>query len=63
MKQALLMLEAAPPLARPAFLPLAAIGKTLARLETSDPFAPPVPSRLGILWTTWRAASAKPFKV
>ena len=63
MKQALLMLETAPPLARPAFLPLAAIGKTLARLETSDPFAPPVPSRLGILWTTWRAASAKPFKV
>lgn len=63
MKQALLMLEDAPSAARPAFLPLAVIGKTLARLETSDPFAPPPPSRLGILWTTWRASGAKPFRV
>ncbi|HBR45825.1 MAG TPA: phytoene synthase, partial [Afipia sp.] len=43
-------------------LPLAVIGKNLTRLESSEPFAPPLLSRLGILWTTWRAASAKPFK-
>ncbi|HEX7790841.1 MAG TPA: squalene/phytoene synthase family protein [Afipia sp.] len=48
--------------ARPAFLPLVVIGKILTRLEVSEPFAPPVSSRLGTLWTTWRAASAKPFK-
>lgn len=62
MDQALAMLVNTPPAARPAFLPLATIGKTLARLETSDPFTPPSASRLGILWTTWRAANAKPFK-
>ncbi len=60
--QALAMLADAPAAARPAFLPLAVIGKTLARLEVSDPFAPPSSSRLGVLWTTWRAASGKPFK-
>lgn len=60
--QALMFLKRIPIAARPAFLPLAMIGKLLARLETSEPFAPPLPSRLGILWTTWRAASAKPFK-
>lgn len=63
MEQALAMLADTPPAARPAFLPLAMAGKTLTRLETSDPFAPPSPSRLGTLWTTWRAASAMPFKV
>lgn len=60
--QALLMLKRVPPAVRPAFLPLAMIGKILTRLETSDAFIPPSPSRLGTLWTTWRAASAKPFK-
>ena len=62
MKQALLMLESAPSAARPSFLPLAVIGKILSRLETSDPFAPPLPSRLGILWTTWHASGAEPFR-
>lgn len=62
MKQALLMLEDAPSAARAAFLPLVVIGKTLARLDSSEPFAPPSSSRLGMLWTTWRAAGAKPFK-
>lgn len=62
MKQALLMLESAPSTARPSFLPLAVIGKILSRLETSDPFAPPLLSRLGILWTTWRASGAEPFR-
>lgn len=62
MKQALLLLEDAPSAARPAFLPLAVIGKSLMRLETSEPFIPPLLSRLGMLWTTWRASGAKPFK-
>ncbi len=62
MDQALLGLRRAPPVARRAFLPLAVLGKTLAKLETSGPFAPPSPSRLGLLWTTWRAASSKPFR-
>jgi phytoene synthase len=59
--QALAMLADAPPAVRPAFLPLAVIGKTLARLETSEPFTPPLPSRLGVLWTTWRASGAETF--
>lgn len=62
MDQALAMLADTPPAARPAFLPLAMVGKILTRLETSEPFVPPPPSRLGALWTTWRAASSKPFK-
>jgi len=62
LEQALAMLTSAPVSARAAFLPLAVIGKILTRLESSEPFAPPSLSRLGILWTTWRAASAKPFK-
>jgi phytoene synthase len=57
--QALAMLPDAPPAARPAFLPLAVIGKTLARLDVSEPFTPPQLSRLGVLWTTWRAARGK----
>lgn len=61
--QALAMLADAPPAARAAFLPLAMVGKTLARLESSEPFDPPLPSRLGILWTTWRAARTKPFRM
>ncbi|CAN5349959.1 phytoene/squalene synthase family protein [soil metagenome] len=60
--QALALLEDVPPSARTAFLPLAIVGKILARLETSDPFAPPSLSRLGALWTTWRAAGGKPFR-
>jgi phytoene synthase len=60
--QAFALLQDVSPSARRAFLPLAVIGKILTRLETSEPFAPPSPSRLGVLWTTWRAASAKPFR-
>lgn len=59
--QALTLLKRVPAAARPSFLPLAVIGTTLTRLETSEPFAPPLPSRLGILWTTWRASGKKPF--
>ncbi|EKS40373.1 phytoene/squalene synthase family protein [Afipia clevelandensis] len=61
-ERAMAMLADAPGSARAAFLPLAVIGKILTRLDSSEPFAPPSLSRLGILWTTWRAASAKPFK-
>ena len=62
LEQARAMLTSAPISARAAFLPLAVIGKILTRLQSSEPFTPPSLSRLGILWTTWRAASAKPFK-
>lgn len=62
LQQAVAMLASAPVSSRAAFLPLAVIGKNLTRLESSEPFAPPLLSRLGILWTTWRAASARPFK-
>ena len=61
--QALVLLEGIPLPVRPAFLPLATVGKILSRLDASDPFAPPLPSRLGTLWTTWRAANGKPFRV
>jgi phytoene synthase len=63
LEQALAMLADVPLAARRAFLPLAVIEKILTRLETSEPFAPPSQSRLGALWTTWRAASAKSLKV
>ena len=62
LEQALAMLTNTPSAASPAFLPLAVIGKVLTRLESSEPFAPPTLSRLGILWATWRAASATPFR-
>lgn len=62
LERAMAMLADVPPALRAAFLPLSVIGKTLTRLDASEPFAPPTPSRLGMLWTTWRAASAKPFK-
>lgn len=62
LEQAMAMLADVPLTVRTAFLPLSVIGKTLTRLDASEPFAPPSLSRLGVLWTTWRAASAKPFK-
>lgn len=62
LEQAMAMLADVPLAVRTAFLPLSVIGKTLTRLDASEPFAPPSLSRLGVLWTTWRAASAKPFK-
>jgi phytoene synthase len=62
MDAALAMLPGLPPPARAAFLPLAMTRRTLAQLENADPFAPPQASRLATLWTTWRAASAPPFK-
>jgi phytoene synthase len=61
--QSMAMLADVPLAVRLAFLPLVVIGKILTRLETSEPFAPPSFSRLGVLWTTWRASAAKPFRV
>lgn len=60
--KAMSLLRNAPSKTRPAFLPLAIVEKNLKRLERADPFARYTPSRLGILWTTWRAASSQPFK-
>lgn len=60
--RAFAMLPNAPPSARAVFLPLAQIGKMLRQLETIDPFDPPIPSRLGTLWTIWRAVHSPPFK-
>lgn len=60
--RALAMLANAPPPVRAAFLPLAQIGKILQKLEKADPFAPPMMSRLGVLWTMLRAANSPPFK-
>lgn len=62
LEKALAMLADTPLVAQPAFLPLAIAGKMLAKLETSEPFAPPSVSRLTTLWTLWRAANSKPFK-
>jgi phytoene synthase len=59
---ALAMLREAPPAVRAAFLPLAVVQRTLAKLEASDPFEPPSISRLATLWTVWRAARQSSFK-
>ncbi|MBN8981955.1 MAG: squalene/phytoene synthase family protein [Rhizobiales bacterium] len=60
--QAMAKLVEVPKQARVAFLPLAMVKTNLDRLERADPFAQPIQSRLRILWTLWRAASAKPFR-
>lgn len=58
---AMTMLADVPKPARVAFLPLAQTRKILEQLEGADPFSPPLMSRLGVLWTMWRAASSRPF--
>ena len=60
--QAVAMLTDVPHEVRPAFLPLAGARRTLERLERSDPFDPPMMSRLAVLWTMWRASKVSPFK-
>lgn len=59
---AIATLRDSPRAVRPAFLPLAQVQKNLERLERTEPFEPPLPSRLGILWTTWRASGDSAFK-
>lgn len=48
---------------RPAFLPLAQVKHDVAALARadSDPFAVRQPSRLGTLWTLWRASRSRTF--
>jgi len=50
--------------ARPAFLPLVATRRELARMSRADndPFMLKVPSRFSVLWTLWRASRSKAFK-
>jgi 15-cis-phytoene synthase len=48
---------------RPSFLPLAQVKRDLAWLvrADTDPFSVRVPSRLGTLWTLWRASRSRAF--
>jgi phytoene synthase len=63
LKTAFALLENAPPEVRPVFLPLALVGRNLARMSRadSDPFTPHVTSRFRTLWTLWRASRSREF--
>jgi phytoene synthase len=63
LKTAFALLENAPPQVRPVFLPLALVGRNLARMSRadSDPFTPPLTSRFRTLWTLWRASKSREF--
>ena len=65
LETALGLLESVPPEVRPVFLPLALVGHDLARMSRADndPFAPHTASRLGTLWTLWRASRSRQFGV
>jgi phytoene synthase len=65
LETALGLLESVPPEVRPVFLPLALVGHDLARMSRAenDPFAPRTASRLGTLWTLWRASRSRQFGV
>ena len=58
------LLAAAPPEVRPVFLPLALVGRELMRMSRADrdPFQPRPRSRLGTLWTLWRASRSRLFR-
>jgi phytoene synthase len=58
------LLAGAPPQVRPVFLPLAQAARDLERMSRADtdPFTPPVASRLRTLWTLWRASKSRPFR-
>ena len=57
------LLASVPPDARPAFLPLAQVRRDLACLmrADNDAFVVRPPSRLGTLWTLWRASRSRAF--
>jgi 15-cis-phytoene synthase len=59
------LLSQVPAMIRRVFLPLALVRRDLARMSRADndPFAPWMRSRLSILWTLWRSARSKAFKV
>ena len=63
LKTALALLATAPSQAKPVFLPLALVGRSLQHTSRpdNDPFAPQVTSRLRTLWTLWRAARSRQF--
>jgi phytoene synthase len=58
------LLADAPPEIRPVFLPLALVGRELMRMSRAgrDPFLPQATSRLGTLWTLWRASRSRLFR-
>jgi phytoene synthase len=58
------LLADAPPEIRPVFLPLAPVGRELMRMSRADrdPFLPHATSRLGTLWTLWRASRSRLFR-
>ncbi len=64
LKTAFALLENAPREVRPVFLPLALVGRNLARMSRadSDPFTPHVTSRFRTLWTLWRASRSREFR-
>ena len=63
LKTALALLTNAPPQARPVFLPLALVGRSLQHMSRADhdPFMPQATSRLQTLWTLWRASRSREF--
>jgi len=63
LKTAFALLESVPPQVRTVFLPLALVGRNLARMSRadSDPFTPHVTSRFRTLWTLWRASRSRDF--
>ncbi len=63
LKTAFALLESVPPQVRTVFLPLALVGRNLARMSRadSDPFTPHVTSRFRTLWTLWRASRSREF--
>jgi len=63
LKTALALLANAPAEVRPVFLPLALVGRNLARMSRadSDPFTLHVTSRFRTLWTLWRASRSRVF--
>ncbi len=64
LKTAFALLENAPRQVRSVFLPLALVGRNLARMSRadSDPFTPHVTSRFRTLWTLWRASRSREFR-
>ena len=55
------LLDSVPPEVRPAFLPLAQVGRDLATLmrADNDPFVVRPSSRFATLWTLWRASRSR----
>ncbi|HEV7602794.1 MAG TPA: phytoene/squalene synthase family protein [Bradyrhizobium sp.] len=64
LKTAFGLLADAPPEVRPLFLPLMLLRRDLKWMSRadSDPFTPPVTSRLRTLWTLWRASRTPLFQ-